>query len=144
MSRACGVKAKIHGSVWVRSWRCGCLVTRFCYLLIAKPGNKTATPPWPNLYELTLKDTQPLLTKYTPCSICHWFSNTIHVCPVSIHSELGVVARLYHSMVCSALFLQRAFNQCIVQYNTPWRAIICDHPCHLIDIVNCYCSYTWQ
>ena len=24
--------------------RCGCLVTWFCYQLIAKPGNKTATP----------------------------------------------------------------------------------------------------
>ena len=25
-------------------WRCGCLVTWFCYQLIAKPGNKTAAP----------------------------------------------------------------------------------------------------
>ena len=32
----------------VGSRRCGCLVTWFCYQLIAKPGNKTATPPWPN------------------------------------------------------------------------------------------------
>ena len=28
---------------WVRSRNCGCLVTWFCYQLIAKPGNKTAT-----------------------------------------------------------------------------------------------------
>ena len=27
---------------WVRSRNCGCLVTWFCYQLIAKPGNKTA------------------------------------------------------------------------------------------------------
>ena len=27
---------------------CGCLVTWFCYQLIAKPGNKTATVPWPD------------------------------------------------------------------------------------------------
>ena len=33
---------------WVRSWRWGCLVTWFCYQLIAKPGNKTAPPPWPD------------------------------------------------------------------------------------------------
>ena len=32
---------------WERSRRCGCLVTWFCYHLIAKPGNKTATPSWP-------------------------------------------------------------------------------------------------
>ena len=37
-------------SIWLRSWRCGCLVTWFCYQLIAKPGNKTAAPPWPNPY----------------------------------------------------------------------------------------------
>ena len=33
--------------IWVRSWRCGCLVTWFCYQMIAKPGKKTAVPPWP-------------------------------------------------------------------------------------------------
>ena len=36
--------------IWVKSWRCGCLVTWFCYQMIAKPGNKTATPSWPELY----------------------------------------------------------------------------------------------
>ena len=33
---------------WVRSRNCGCLVTWFCYPLIAKPANKTATVPWPD------------------------------------------------------------------------------------------------
>ena len=28
-------------AIWVRSRRCGCLVTWFCYQLIAKPGNET-------------------------------------------------------------------------------------------------------
>ena len=32
--------------ICVRSRRCGCLVTWFCYQMIAKPGNKTATPLW--------------------------------------------------------------------------------------------------
>ena len=35
--------------IWLGSWRCGCLVTWFCYLLIEKPGNKTAAPLWPKL-----------------------------------------------------------------------------------------------
>ena len=35
-------------SRWVRSRRCGCLVTWFCYHLIAKSGNKTAAPSWPD------------------------------------------------------------------------------------------------
>ena len=34
--------------MWVRSRNCGCLVTWFCYRLIAKPGNKTATVSWPD------------------------------------------------------------------------------------------------
>ena len=33
--------------IWVRSWNCVCLVTWFCYQLIAKPGNKTVTVSWP-------------------------------------------------------------------------------------------------
>ena len=32
---------------WPGLWRWGCLVAWFCYLLIAKPGNKTAAPPLP-------------------------------------------------------------------------------------------------
>ena len=38
--------------ICVRSRNCGCLVTWFCYQLIAKPGNKTATVPWPDPYTL--------------------------------------------------------------------------------------------
>ena len=34
--------------IWVRLWRCSCLVDWFCYQMIAKPGNKTATPSWPD------------------------------------------------------------------------------------------------
>ena len=37
-----------HKYIWVRSRNCGCLVTWFCYQLIAKPGNKTATVSWPD------------------------------------------------------------------------------------------------
>ena len=39
------IPAKIIIFMWVRSRNCGCLVTWFCYQLIAKPGNKTATVP---------------------------------------------------------------------------------------------------
>ena len=37
--------------IWVMSRNWGCLVTWFCYQLIAKPGNKTATVSWPDPYE---------------------------------------------------------------------------------------------
>ena len=33
--------------MWVEPQRCDCLVTWFCYHLIAKPGNRTAPPSWP-------------------------------------------------------------------------------------------------
>ena len=36
--------------IWVRSRNCGCLVTWFCYLSIANPGNKTAKVSWPDSY----------------------------------------------------------------------------------------------
>ena len=36
--------------IWVRLRNCGCLVTWFCYQLIAKPDNKTTTIPWSDPY----------------------------------------------------------------------------------------------
>ena len=35
-----------RGCILVRSQRCSCLATWFCYQLIAKPGNKTAAPSY--------------------------------------------------------------------------------------------------
>ena len=39
-------------SIQIRSWRCDCLFTWFCYQMIAKPGNKVAAPLWPGPYIL--------------------------------------------------------------------------------------------
>ena len=39
--------------VWVKSRNCSCLVTWFCYQLIAKPGNKTTAVRWPDPYVFT-------------------------------------------------------------------------------------------
>ena len=44
------VFSALYVDIWVRSRNCGCLVTWFCYQLIAKPGNKTATTSWPDWY----------------------------------------------------------------------------------------------
>ena len=40
----------LHDMGYIRSRRWGCLVTWFCYQMIAKPGNKTAAPSWPDSY----------------------------------------------------------------------------------------------
>ena len=61
--------------IWVRSRRCGCLVTWFCYHLIAKPGNKTAAHSWPEPYnilpavsrQLTQYDTVPSVRLHDGC-----------------------------------------------------------------------------
>ena len=42
------------GFIWVRSRNWGCLVTWFCYQLIAKPGNKTAAVLWPDPFHFHL------------------------------------------------------------------------------------------
>ena len=56
--------------IWIRSRNCGCLVTWFCYQLIAKPGNKTATVSWPDPF-------QNVICKYQPFNsglnmLTHW------------------------------------------------------------------------
>ena len=56
--------------IWVRSRRCGCLITWFCYQLIAKSGNKTAAPSWPDPYIsyffFTIKDIEMAHCKSAP------------------------------------------------------------------------------
>ena len=52
----------IRQDIWVRSRNCGCLVTWFCYQLIAKPGNKTAAVSWPDPYPLLFVNSAVLKT----------------------------------------------------------------------------------
>ena len=42
------------GFIWVSSRNCSCLVTWFCYQLIANQGNKTVAVPWPYPYDSAL------------------------------------------------------------------------------------------
>ena len=44
--------------MWVELWWCGFLVTWFCYAVIVKPGNKTATPPWSDQYHIYIASVQ--------------------------------------------------------------------------------------
>ena len=60
----------MYKDIWVESWGCGCLVTWFCYQLIAKPGNKTAAPPW--LWD-TLLIATPHLTWDSNEILGEWF-----------------------------------------------------------------------
>ena len=55
--------------IWVKSRNCGCLVTWFCYQLIAKPGNKTATVSWPDPYVNSNWSYSPEMVKLG-CDLC--------------------------------------------------------------------------
>ena len=50
----CPLKIHMPSVIWVKSQKWGCLVTWFCYQLIAKPGNKITTPLWLDLYEMRM------------------------------------------------------------------------------------------
>ena len=74
--------------IWVWSWRCGCLVTWFCYQLIAKPGNMTAESPWLNPYCFCF-----VYVFFSPLnqSLKHWYETTavrltpfIHRVPIQL------------------------------------------------------------
>ena len=66
---------------WVRSRNYGCLVTWFCYQLIAKPGNKTAAVSWPEpnaftwikIYKFWLKFHWSLFPRVQLTMFQHWF-----------------------------------------------------------------------
>ena len=55
--------------IWIRSLRCVCLVNWFCYQLIAKPGNKTDTLPWPDPLYCTQIKIHMVMINYTACNI---------------------------------------------------------------------------
>ena len=80
--------------IWARSSRWSCLVSWFCYQLIAKPSNKRATPPWPDPYQYnvwwcycTRRQHHCILCPVfyalhiMPCSLCPAF-DALHLRPV--------------------------------------------------------------
>ena len=79
----------IYVYIWVRPQRCGCLVTWFCYYLIAKPGNMTATPSWPDPYAFTHS-----FTHFSTLSPLHFFNQP------SIHSFMLINSLLRAFLLC--------------------------------------------
>ena len=57
--------------IWVRSQNCVCLVTWFCYQLIAKPGNKTAAVSWPDPYAVVIYAVIYQFHSWFHCSLVH-------------------------------------------------------------------------
>ena len=55
--------------ICVRSQNCDCPIAWFCYQLIAKPGDKTATVPWPDPYVYI----EPMLTQFCEAIWHHYY-----------------------------------------------------------------------
>ena len=68
--------------IWVRSRNCRCLVTWFCYQLIAKPGNKTAavSVTWP-IWAFPSADAPP---HFTASHTCTFHACSFHIMTVSL------------------------------------------------------------
>ena len=77
--------------IWVRSRNCGCLVTWFCYQLIAKPGNKTAANSWPDPYiNIAIPETTTLIRFSTTQKTPVIFNGDV-VTPVDFWSQNGLL-----------------------------------------------------
>ena len=86
----------INICIWVRSRNCGCLVTWFCYQLIAKPGNKTATFPWPDPYRV-----EPLCRDWKNLSKTKFCLNDVLVWSLSLgylHEGWEITSHLSNSL----------------------------------------------
>ena len=93
--------------VW--SWRCGCIVTWFCYQMIAKPGTKTATPPWPDPHKIWL----PIVLLKSPKLTWRCWSHVLGQCVL--------VQDWYLHFQCTGDMLYSAINL----FSLPFRLTIC-------------------
>ena len=100
----------------IRSRNCDCLVTRLCYQLIAKPGNKTAAVSWPDPYiqHMTLrlikeailifefKLLSNLSKGYVYCNGNVWYEGVLRLqASYSILAQFPRIAHLHHdSLAC--------------------------------------------
>ena len=92
--------------IWVRSRNCGCLVTWFCYQLIAKPGNKTAAVPWPDPYTC-------IWFHHSVRRTDHWLSPRLwhHQWPCDIINDLVTSSMtLWHHQWPSLIFIPHAMT----------------------------------
>ena len=95
----------MYNVIWVRSRNCGCLVTWFCYQLIAKPGNKTAAVPWPHPYSYETLETywftwwtqtlvykESIVAPVPEANVC--LSRPLHTAMWSLHCLLALINSL--------------------------------------------------
>ena len=123
--------------MWVRSWNCGCLVTWFSYQLIAKPGNKTATVPWPDPCTLSIKYTTWHLHLFRPSHTatfgCCWpfYRSPIWLRLQPLDCLYGItVSKVYGTLVITVATKQ-VLAYLVMNVPTTNLKIKCTHKFHL-------------
>ena len=114
--------------IWFRSRNCGCLVTWFCYQMIAKPGNKTATVPWPDPYLVGIQLTVPDRAITKPCcvSVFHLLDQWL----VSRYQLLAATTMTPHSVMY--ILYWYGLKPCCGVQKCQWPVRQSGHACHYI------------
>ena len=85
----------------VKSQNCGCIVTWFCYQLIAKPGNKIATVPWTDSH------------MYNHSDLVYIFNCTcLHLRDVPISTQSVIVLINWHHWLILNILLNSKLEIC--------------------------------
>ena len=103
-----------------RSWRCSCLVTWFCYQLIAKPGNKTDAPWWPDHYAASTTGIISIMLTWR-------FMNMIHNRLISSYKVNIILNDFIHKL----LWWNSVPSSMVHSLNYHWLWML--HSCHSLD-----------
>ena len=115
--------------MWVELWWCGSLVTWFCYAVIVKPGNKTATPPWSDqchIYIASVQWWQKVQIYFMFFKMCFFPAVVIIAEDKSIQDKLAYYdlqaqtfsevapIQVYPARVLSHIFAHLGKRQCLI------------------------------
>ena len=106
----------IYTCIWVRSRNYGCLVTWFCYQLIAKPGNKTVAVSWPDPYT------------YIPTP-----GDDIHICQWETHIDKNEKTSALYALSKQRMYLILYYDALNLQQNETGS---CPMPQYVCQITN--------
>ena len=105
--------------IWVRSRNYGCLVTWFCYQLIAKPGDKAAAVSWPDPYIFLTH--HPLVTPFDDIDLSQRWLRLWLIAWKDFENDMDYqpIYLLYIEWDLYRLTSPPGQNKCLKQHN--WR-----------------------
>ena len=115
-------RQKIVSETGPRSRNCGCLITWFCYQLIAKPGNTTAAVSWPDPYthwQGTFSVSAMSVRPEISLGLWSWHRK-FDVEPISFKADFALVPSPLHNHAyvnaCIQWFCCSQFSTCPLQW----------------------------